>query len=199
MSLGQGILDRTLLTDMAQILVGSGDTEAEDTMARETGAVDVIEVSVAGFFTTHHYFETEAGSWGELTFPAFSDHGTFRTAHGRELMMRKIHWLGTAHELLERETVRGTADRRGLFHREMVIRFDGLEYLLEPAGLFSQGWYLVDVLGNRLLEIQPRGIFGQGACLMLPTTLNADLVAFAYYLVHVRRQEDTVVVAAAAS
>jgi hypothetical protein len=199
MTLGQGILDRTLSTDLAQIPVHSRDGEAEETMARDTCALDVIEVDVTGFFTTHHYFETEAGPWGELTFPAFSDHGTFHAADGRELVVRQIHWLGSAHELLEGEIVRGTADRRGLFHRGMVIQFDGLQYLLEPAGLLSPGWYLVDVLGNRLLEIQPRGIFGQSTCLLLATTVNADLVTFAYYLVHVRRQEDSAVVAATAS
>jgi hypothetical protein len=168
-------------------------------MARDTCVLGLIQVDVTGFFTTHHYFETEAGPWGELTFPAFSDHGTFRAADGRELMMRKIHWLGSGHELLEGDIARGTADRRGLFHRGMVIQFDGLEYLLEPAGLLNQGWYLVDALGNRLLELQPRGIFGQSTCLLLATRVNADLVAFVYYLVHVRRQEDTAVVAAAAS
>jgi hypothetical protein len=166
-------------------------------VTQETWMLDRIEVDVSGFFTTHHHFETEAGTWGEFTFPAFSDGGTFRTAGGHELLMRKTHWLGTAHEMLEGETLRGTADRPGLFRRELVVQFDNQEYVLEPEGFLSQGWLLTDGVGNVLLEIQPRGIFRQGAYLTVWGVVDADLVAFAYYLVHMRRQEDTAAAAAA--
>lgn len=168
-------------------------------MAERTWTIDEIEVDVSGFFTTHHHFEIREGAWGELTFPAFCDYGEFRTADGRELLMRKVHWLGSAHELLEGPIVRGTADRRGLLCREMVIQFDGTKYLLEPGGFLSQGWYLIDGMRNTLLEIQPRGIFRQGAYLMVEGPLDADLIAFAYYLVHMRLQEESAAAAAAAS
>ena len=63
--------------------------------------IEQIEVDVTGFFTTHHCFETRIGAWGEITFPAFSDQGIFRREDGHKLVMRKVHWLGTAHELLD--------------------------------------------------------------------------------------------------
>jgi hypothetical protein len=171
-------------------------TNWTEAVAQKTWMKGKIEVDVSGFFTTHHHFETEAGHWGKLKFPAFSDHGVLRSADGRQLVMRKVHWLGSSHELIEGEVVRGTADRRGLLCRGMVIHFKGQEYLLEPEGLLSQGWYLTDTVGNVLLHIQPRGILRQGAYLSITAPMDADLVTFAYYLVHMRAQEDAAAVAA---
>ena len=51
---------------------------AGDKMAPESLMLHEIEVHVTGFFMTHHYFDTPAANWGEFTFPAFSDQGTFR-------------------------------------------------------------------------------------------------------------------------
>jgi hypothetical protein len=157
---------------------------------------DQIEVDVRGVFTTHHYLDIEAGTLGEFTFPAFSQQGVFQTADGRELVMQKISWLSSAHEVVEGETVRGTADRRGLLKLEIDLQFDGRAYTLEPGGLLSRDWNLFDAEGNRLLEIQPRGLLKQGAYLTLKSVVDADLVAFAYYLVHMRWQEDAAAAAA---
>jgi hypothetical protein len=88
------------------------------------------------------------------------------------------------------------ADRRAMLSRDIVIEFDGQEYELIPEGILKQGWFLNDAQGNRLLEIQPRGVFRQGAYLTLVGWVDADLVAFAYYLVHMRKQEDSAAVAA---
>lgn len=167
-------------------------------MKKEIWTLDEIEVDVSGFFTTHHYLESGAGSLGELTFPAFSQHGTYVTHDGRELLMRKTHWLGTAHELVESEIVRGRADRPGLLRQDIAVQFDGRQYSLEPEGLLSWGWFLLDAEGNRLLEIQPRGVFRQGCYLTVTSAINADLVAFAYYLVYTRQQEDAAAAAAVA-
>jgi hypothetical protein len=166
-------------------------------MSQDTWLLNEIEVEVSGFFTTHHYFETASGTWGEFTFPAFSTHGVFHAADGRELLMQKPHWLGTAHEFIEGEAVRGTADRRGLLSREIVVQFDGQEYLLEPKGLLSRGWNLIGAGETILLEIEPRGIFKQGAYVTIVGAIDADLVVFAYYLVHMRWQEDAAAAAAA--
>lgn len=165
----------------------------------ETLTLDVVEVGVSGFFTTHHHFDTAVGLWGELTMPAFSNFGVFQTSSGRELLLRKVHWLGSAHEASEDGTVHGTADRRGAFDGDMVLHFDGQDYLLQAAGLMNQGWHWVDHVGYRLLEVQPRGIFRQGARLTLFAVLDAGLIAFCYYLVHSRWQENAAVVAATAS
>ena len=81
-------------------------------MAQDTWLLNEFEVEVTGFFTTHHYFETPQGTWGELTFPAFSSHGVFKAADGRELLMQKTHWLGTAHEFVDGKVTRGRADRQ---------------------------------------------------------------------------------------
>ncbi len=164
--------------------------------AKNTWVLDQIKVDVSGFFTTHHYFETEVGMFGEFTFPAFSQHGTFRTADGRELLMQKKSWLGSAHECIEGERVRGVADRRGWLSRDMIVQFDGQKYTLVPEGLLKQGWFLLDAGGNTLIEIQPRGFFRQGAYLTVRGAIGADLVAFAYYLVHMRQQEDAAAAAA---
>jgi hypothetical protein len=160
--------------------------------------IDEIEVDVTGLFTTHHYLQTEVGTLGELTFPAFSHQGIYRAADGHELLMQKTRWFGSAHELVDGEMVRGTADRPRLLSRDIVIHLDGHEYLLEPEGLFRRGWYLKDAEHQTLLEIQPRGVFRQGAYLTLTGMVDADLVIFAYYLVHMRQQEEAAAGAAAA-
>ena len=164
-------------------------------MADKTRIGNEIEVDVSGFFTTHHAFRTPTGTLGEIRFPAFSQYGIFSGAHGRELLMQKTHWLGTAHELVEGEIVRGTADRRGLLSRDMVICFDGRDYTLEPEGLLSQGWFLLDAERFILLEIQPRGILRQGSYLSLYGPVQPALLVFAYYLVYMRQQEDAAAVA----
>jgi hypothetical protein len=83
--------------------------------------------------------------------------------------------------------------------RDIAIQFDGKEYSLEPEGLLSWGWFLFDAEGNRLLEIQPRGVLKQSAYLAITGAIDPDLIAFAYYLVHMRRQEDAAATAAATS
>lgn len=168
-------------------------------MYKELWTLDEIEVEVSGFFTTHHVLRTEADILGELVFPAFSQRATYRTIDGRTLLMQKTHWLGTTHELVEGEVRRGSGTRPGLFRRDIVLQVDGQQYSLEPEGILSQGWHLFDATGQRLLEIQRRGILGQGAYLSVRGALDLDLVAFAYYLVYMRQQEDAAGAAAASS
>ncbi len=168
-------------------------------MPAEPRLFDEIEVTVSGFFTTRHRFATDARLLGEFTFPAFASYASFQTAEGRELLMRKVHWLGAAHELVEGESVLGTADRQSLFGREIAISYGAREYRLAPEGFLSQGWCLTDDEGKLLIELQPRGILSQGFLLMTGGLVDIELLAFAYYLVQVRRQEDSAAVAASAS
>lgn len=168
-------------------------------MSEEYLMLEEVQVEVSGFFTTHHWFNTESEMWGELVFPAFSGYGVIQTPDGRELLMQKTHWLGSAHEFLEGGRVRGTADKASWASQDFVIEFDGEEYFLVPEGLFKQGWFLQDESGTKLIEIQPRGAFRQGAYLTIPGIVNTYLAAFAYYLVHVRQQEAAAVVAATSS
>jgi hypothetical protein len=168
-------------------------------MTQKTWTLDQIEVNVSGFFTTHHHFRTEMGALGKFTFPAFGQHGVFRTADGRELTMEKTHWLGSAHQLVEGNVVRATADLPGLLRQDYAIQFEGQDYVLEPEGIFKMGWVLADAAGTTLLEIQPRGVLKQGAYLTIWAKVDADLVAFAYYLVHMRKQEQAAAVAATSS
>ena len=176
--------------------MGHTSTSGRQRQPAGLSGLEQIEVDVQGFFTTHHRFKTEAGMWAKLTFPAFADEAKLSTNDGRMLRMRKTHWLGSAHELLDGGIVRGMADRRGLFHRELVLQFDGQEYMLVPEGLLSQGWYLTDTQDNTLLAILPRGILRQGAYLTVTGAIPVELVAFAYYLVFRRQQEDAAAVAA---
>lgn len=165
-------------------------------MFKESLMLDEIEVDVSGFFTTHHHFQTQAGLLGKLTFPAFAQYGTYHAPDGREVVMQRTHWLDSSHELVDGGTVRGRADRAGLLRRDILLQFDGRRYSLEPEGLLSQGWLLFDAEGNRLLEIQPRGILKQGSYLTLTGALDGDLIAFVYYLVYTRQQEEWAAVAA---
>jgi hypothetical protein len=168
-------------------------------MTQVNWMIGELEIEVAGFFTTHHTVKSEVGIVGEFTFPAFSQHAVYRATDGRELHMQKTHWWAGAHELIDGEIVRGTADRAGFFRRDMIVQFDGQEYGLEPEGFFKQGWYLVSADGTKLVEIQPRGVLKQGAYLWAHTVVEAELVAFAYYLVHMRKQEEAAAAAASAS
>jgi hypothetical protein len=167
-------------------------------MSKQNLAINQIEIDVTGAFTTHHFFRMQGDTLGELRIPAFSQQGTF-VGGGRELLMQRKSLLGSTHELIESATVRGTADRRALFSRDIVIQFDGQEYVLEPEGLFSRGWFLLDAEGATLLEIRPRGVFRQGAFVTIKGKIGADLIAFVYYLVHMRQQEDAAAVAATAA
>ena len=165
-------------------------------MTANTWMIEQIEVQMRGAFTTHHEFRSETEHLGEITLPAFSQQGTFQTASGRELLMRKTSWLSRSQELLEGEEVRATAAPRGLFSRDFVVHYEGAEYTLQPEGILKRGWFLIDAEGNTLLEIQPRGIFRQGAFLYPRSVMDLDLVAFVYYLVHVRQQEEAAAAAA---
>jgi hypothetical protein len=162
----------------------------------KTGVRGTIEVDVTGFFTTHHYLQAEWGDLGELTFPAFSQAATYEALDGRKVTMQKSHWLGTAYEMIDGGVVRGRADRPGLLRTDIAVEFDGQDYSLEPEGLLKQGWFLLDAERHILMEIQPRGIVKQGAYLSLRGAIELDLVAFAYFLVQMRKQEDAAVVAA---
>ena len=89
-----------------------------------------------------------------------------------------------------------TADRAGLLSQDLKIDFGGKRYWLIPDGVFKDGWYLTDDAGMTLLQIKRRGILREGAYLTINSLLDRALVAFAYYLVHTRRQEEAAAVAA---
>lgn len=165
-------------------------------MGDQSAIVGTIEVDVTGFFTTHHNMQGRWGELGELTFPAFSQSATYKAIDGRQVIMQKTHWLGTAYEMVEGDAVRAQADRPALLRRDMAIQFDGLDYWLEPEGFLKQGWFLLDAQRQMLIEIQPRGIFKQGAYMTIHSSIEVDLVAFAYFLVHMRQQEDAAAAAA---
>ena len=169
-------------------------------MTQETWMIDEIQVKVSGLFTTHHHLHTEMGALGKLTFPAFAQAATYRTPDGRELLMQKTHWLGTGYELLEGDTVRGSADRSSLFDRGLDLQLDGRQYRLEPTGWLSRDWRLVEQGGNELLEIQLLGLLSRDARVLISGIIvEPDLIAFAYYLFYMRYQEEAAAGAAAAS
>ena len=161
--------------------------------------VEGIQVEVTGFFTTHHTFQTQVGKLGELTFPAFAQGARYRSFDGRDLVMEKPRWLGTAHELRQGETLRGRADQPGCFRQDYAILFDGQRYSLDREGLLSQRWFLYDEEGRPLLALEPRGVFKTGSRLTLWGAVDSDLVAFAYYLYYTRQQEQAAAVAATSS
>ncbi|MEE8392411.1 MAG: hypothetical protein V3S14_16655 [Anaerolineae bacterium] len=68
---------------------------------------DEIEITVSGFFTTHYVLQMATGTLGELTLPAFSTSGVFRSAEGRELLVQRTSWWRGWHELRENGVVLG--------------------------------------------------------------------------------------------
>jgi hypothetical protein len=161
--------------------------------------ISQIEVVVTGLFTTHHDLLTCSGSLGKLRFAAFSECGVLKTKDGRELVMQKPKMLSTVLEMTEGDTLRSTADRMGLLDQRRIIEYDGAFYQMQPEGLFKQGWFLVDHENHVLAEIQPRGAFKQGALITILGPVDADLIAFAYFVFYMYTSEQAVVVAATAS
>jgi hypothetical protein len=162
-------------------------------------AADEIEATVSGLFTTRHRLRAATGSLGEFTLPALRSDGIFRTREGRELEVRRTSWWRGEYELREGEAVLGTARARGAFRREIVVEFDGREYTLRAAGFWARRWQLLDEGGTCVLEIEPQGVFRRGAYLTIHGPVNADLLVFAYYLVHMRWQEQSAAAGAAAA
>ena len=168
-------------------------------MARDVRVVDGIEVTVSGFFTTHHLMHTQMEVLGELVLPSFTMEGVFHTADGRELAVRKTNWWRGWHEMRENGVVLGTAYPQGFWRRTTSVGFVGLMYELVPTGFWSQGWHLLDETGRLLAEIHPRGIFRRGAYLTVVDSVSADLLIFAYYLVNARWQEQSAAAGTAAA
>jgi hypothetical protein len=165
---------------------------------RGVWAGDGVEVTISGFFTTHHRVQTSAGILGELTLSAFSTGGVFTTADGRELVVRRTNWWRGWHEIREDGVVLGTAHSQGFWRRTMNVGFRGATYELVPTSCWSRGWCLLDETGATVIEAHPRGAFRRGAYLTVVEPVHIDLLAFAYYLVNVRWQEQSAAAGAAA-
>lgn len=165
-------------------------------MKQEQTPEPEIEVTVTGLLTTHHYFNASDGCWGELTLTPLSNHGCFRRDDGSEFVVRKVHWLGTAYELLVGGSIWGSADKPGVLSRYMVIDFRGRPYRLQPKGILKDGWFLSDAEGNRLLAARPRGILQEKTVLTTVSPLDQELVVFAYTLIYLWRQEEAAAAAA---
>ena len=166
-------------------------------MNQESWVADEIEITVSGFFTTHHVLQTSAGNLGELIPPALSKSGVFRFADGRELTVARTSWWRSQHELRENGIVLGTARPQSFWRRAMEIRFQGAMYELVPASFWNRRWLLLDEMGTTLIEVQPRGAFRRGAYLAIVEPVSVDLLIFAYYLVNARWQEQAAAAAAA--
>lgn len=167
-------------------------------MNQESWVADEIEVTVSGFFTTHHVLQTSAGNLGKLTLPALSKSGVFRFAGGRELVVARTSWWRGWHELRENGIVLGTACPQGFWRRTMEIGFRGAMYELVPASFWARRWLLLDETGATLIEVQPRGAFRRGAYLTIVEPVSIDLFVFAYYLVNARWQEQSAAAGTAA-
>jgi hypothetical protein len=155
-----------------------------------------IEVSVSGFFTTHHRLQAVMGSLGDLTLSAFGMGGVFHAADGRELVVERTSWWRGWHELQENGIVLGTARSGNFWRQSMDVGFRGARYELVPVGCLSRGWLLVDEAGSTLVAVEPRGAFRRGAYMRISERVPADLVVFIYYLVNVRWQEQSAAAAA---
>ncbi|MFL7791184.1 MAG: hypothetical protein AB8I69_03515 [Anaerolineae bacterium] len=158
-----------------------------------------MEVEMWGCFTTHHLLRTETDIVGEMTLPAFSSGGVFEAADGRNLVVEKTSWWRGWHELRENDIVVGSARPIGFFGRTMSVGFRGLMYELVPAGFWSDGWNLLDGAGTVLVEVRRFGFFRRKVVLAVCGPVHSDLLVFAYYLAHIRWQEQTAAVAASSA
>jgi hypothetical protein len=166
-------------------------------VAHEEWTASVVEVTVSGFFTSHHCLQTEEGVVGTLTTP-FSGAAVLRMADGRELTARRTNLWRGVYELQSGGVVLATTSTpRGLFRRDIAIRFDGVATTLRPVSFWSRAWQLDDEMGTPLLKVEPRGFFQRGAFITILNPVDADLLAFAYYLVNERRQQEAAAAAAA--
>jgi len=167
-------------------------------MSREEAwSANEIEVTVSGFFTTHHRLEAPTGTMGEITMSGSGRKASFLGADGRELALRQPKWWRNVYEVWEGDAELGAAWPQGFFSRQIVVEYGGRRYTLKPAGFWSRGWHLVDEVGNGLFEIKTRGL-RRGARLGILAEIDIALLVFAYYLVHMRWQSEAAAAAASA-
>lgn len=152
-------------------------------MSEQVLPADEIEVTLRGFFTTHHTFLTSTGEMGELTLNSFRRCGRFVYADGRALDLCMTDAWRRRHELREAGAVRGEACPKSAWRRQLTVRFDEREYILSPRGGFSRDWLLTTADGAPLLAVRPRSLFKRGAFLDVLGAVDGDLLIFAYYLV----------------
>lgn len=155
-----------------------------------------IRVRRRGLFTTHHCFSISDRTLGELTLPAFGQGGIFRAEGGRDLVLRRPNWLSTEHEMCQEGRVRARARGSGLLSSAVTIEFGEQTYILKPAGVLSEKWRLLDSQDLVLLSVEPQGFAGTVVRIRLQPGVDRDLVVFAYYLVHMRREETAAACAA---
>jgi hypothetical protein len=158
-----------------------------------------VEVSVYGFFTTHHEMRTSSGKLGELILYPFSSGGTFHAADGHHIDIERTSFWGSSYQVRLGDSVLGSAHPRSIFRREVEIEYDEASYVLRPQGLFSRSWTFEDAAGGGLVDIAPRGIFRRGAWLTVLRELHIDLLAFVYFAVHTRWQQESSSAAVAAT
>ena len=168
-------------------------------MSWESGVSGTVEVDIWGFFTTHHHINLRGSILGELTLPGLSNGGCFRFADGRELEMEKTSWWKGWHELRENDIVVGSARPLGFWGQRISVGYRGKMYELGAAGFWGDRWHLVDESGTVLVEILRQGFLRQKVAMTVHLEVQPDLLVFAYYLAHVRWQEQAVAVSAAAA
>ena len=160
-------------------------------------ASNEVEILVSGLWNTSHHLQTAGESLGLLVLPAFRRGGVFHSVDGRELVAERTRWWRRWHELREGAVVLGSAAPRAIWGWSLEVMFGSQAYVLEPAGILTRAWRLLDERGDPLLEISPRGIFRRGAVVTILAEVPVDLVAFTYYLVFTRWQEQAAATAAA--
>ena len=165
-------------------------------MSQETWMADLVEVTVSGFFTTHHVMRTAAGSLCEMTIRGLGKKAVVRTIDERELLIERTNWWRGAYELRRDDVTVAEARPLGVFRRVNAIQFDGRGYRLRAADFWSHSWLLADDAGQTLAKIRPRGVFRRGAILRILGPVDVDLLAFTYHLVNARWRQQS---AAAAS
>jgi len=165
-------------------------------MSQEAWLADLVEVTVSGFFTTHHVMQAAGGILAEMTMTGLGNRAAVRTAEGRELAIERTNWWRGVYELRKDKLVVGEARPLGILRRKNAIRFGGRDFGLRAGDFWNRSWTLSDDAGQMLVKIRPRGTFRRGAVLQILRPVDVDLLALTYHQVNVRWREQT---AAAAS
>jgi len=165
-------------------------------MSQGTWLADVVEVTVSGFFTTHHVMHTAGGTLAQMTMTGMGKSAVVRTVEGRELAIERTNWWRGVYELREDDLPVGEARPLGILRRKNAIQFGGRDFWLQAGDFWSRSWILSDDAGHMLVKIHPRGAFRRGAILRILQPVDVDLLALTYHQVNVRWREQT---AAAAS
>ncbi|HIQ00841.1 MAG TPA: hypothetical protein EYH30_01705 [Anaerolineales bacterium] len=153
-------------------------------MAEAAFAVDRVRVEASGLLPRRHRLLAGETFLGEMAFGLGSS-VSYIDAEGREMWMGRASLLPAAYRMWEGEQERASA-RVSLLGWQARVAFDGQTFLFRPIHLWQTVWELRDASDQLVLTVRRTG-WGR-AEIAVHGPVDADLLAFAYYLFIIRRR-----------